>query len=148
MQKEPQARCALGVPKSNFPIKQLGPNRLSGVGGWGLGGPPRLSAYVANSLSTRKLLAGKGHLVALLGSLNRHFSANHFSVNEAATALLIGGVFGGKALNAVSGRRAAVYEERHAILNKSQLSRCSITDVYVVRCNSSVGVRTAPGREK
>ena len=31
---------------------------------------------------------------------------------------VLGGVFGGKALNAVSGRRAAVYEERHAILNK------------------------------
>ena len=55
---------------------------------------------------------------------------------------VLGGVFGGKALNAVSGRRAAVYEERHAILNKSQLSRCSITDVYLVQCNSSVGVRT------
>ena len=51
---------------------------------------------------------------------------------------VLGGVFGGKALNAVSGRRAAVYEERHAILNKSQLSRCSITDVYLVQCNSSV----------
>lgn len=49
---------------------------------------------------------------------------------------VLGGVFGGKALNAVSGRRAAVYEERHAILNKSQLSRCSITDVYLVQCNS------------
>ena len=34
---------------------------------------------------------------------------------------VLGGVFGGKALNAVSGCRAAVYEERHAILNKSQL---------------------------
>ncbi len=45
---------------------------------------------------------------------------------------ILGGVFGGKALNAVSGRRAAVNEERHAILNKSQLSRCSITDVYLV----------------
>jgi hypothetical protein len=33
---------------------------------------------------------------------------------------VLGGVFGGKALNAVSGCRAAVYEERHAILNKSQ----------------------------
>ena len=55
---------------------------------------------------------------------------------------VLGGVFGGKALNAVSGCRAAVYEERHAILNKSQLSRCSITDVYLVQCNSSVGVRT------
>ena len=34
---------------------------------------------------------------------------------------VLGGVFSGKALNAVSGRRAAVYEERHGILNKSQL---------------------------
>jgi hypothetical protein len=49
---------------------------------------------------------------------------------------VLGGVFGGKALNAVSGRRAAVYEERHAIVNKSQLSRCSITDVYVVRATA------------
>ena len=60
--------------------------------------------------------------------LMAHRTRDHIAV--------LGGVFGGKALNAVSGRRAAVYEERHAILNKSQLSRCSITDVYLVQCNS------------
>jgi hypothetical protein len=46
--------------------------RLSGVGAGGLRGPPSLSAYVQEP--TRSALGScwrrKGHLVALLGSLN------------------------------------------------------------------------------
>jgi hypothetical protein len=70
-QKEPQARCALGVPSPNFPIKQLGPNRLSGVGGWGTEGtaqPVGLPAR-ANSLSTRELLAAKRSFGGIVGEL-------------------------------------------------------------------------------
>jgi hypothetical protein len=71
LQKEPQARCALGVPSPNFPIKQLGPNRLSGVGGWGTEGtaqPVGLRAR-ANSLSTRELLAAKRSFGGIVGEL-------------------------------------------------------------------------------
>ena len=60
----------------------------------------------------------------------------HRTCDRLINVAVLGGVFGGKALNAVSGRGAAVYEERHAILNKSQLPKCSITDVYLVQCNS------------
>jgi hypothetical protein len=76
--KKNPKHSALGVPKSNFPIKQLGPNRLSGVGGWGLGGPPRLSAYVANSLSTRKLLAAQRSFSGAIGELEPPFFREPF----------------------------------------------------------------------
>jgi hypothetical protein len=55
------------VRESYFPIKQLGPNRLSGVGGWGAGGlgglrgtaPSLLATCKPNSLSTPKLLTSQ-----------------------------------------------------------------------------------------
>ncbi len=50
---------------------------------------------------------------------------------------VFGGVFGGETLNSVSSFGASVYEERHVTLDKSQFSRISITDVYLVQCSSS-----------
>jgi hypothetical protein len=47
----------------------------------------------------------------------------HWTCDRLIDVAVLGGIFGGKALNAVSGCRAAVYEERHAILiNRNSLS--------------------------
>ena len=73
LQKEnPKQRARLGFLVALL-IKQLAPNRLSGVGGWGLGYRPSCRPCLCakpNALSTWKLPAAKRSFGGIVGELN------------------------------------------------------------------------------
>ena len=66
--KNPKHAVRLGFLSRIFPSNNLG-LRLSGVGGWGAEGPAQAVGYVANSLSTRKLLAAQRSFRGATGEL-------------------------------------------------------------------------------